>query len=288
MKRLMTILAFTAGCGASQAGQPSSVTPTAGEPSATAAPPPAAGGTAGGAAPVVHLANVEASPAIKAVLDAPDRADKDRALDAGRRPAELLTFAGIAPGMHVAELGAGSGYTSELLSRTVGPSGVVYAQNNKWILERFADKPLAERLAKPALKNVLRADREFDDPLPPEAKNLDAVFSVLFYHDTVWLGVDRDKMNRAVFAALKPGGEYVIVDHSAKEGSGIGDVKTLHRIDERAVVEEVERAGFHLTAIGDFLRNSADTRDWNDSPMAAADRRGKSDRFVLRFARPSS
>jgi predicted methyltransferase len=141
-------------------------------------------------------------------------------------------------------------------------------------------------LAKPALKNVVRVDREFEDPLPADAKNLDAVFVVLFYHDTVWMGADRDKMNRAVFAALKPGGRYIVVDHSAKDGSGVNDVKSLHRIEERVVVDEVTRAGFHLAAVGDFLRNPSDMRDWNDSPMAVADRRGKSDRFVLKFDEP--
>ncbi len=187
--------------------------------------------------------------------------------------------------MHVAELFAGTGYTSEVLARAVGPSGVVYAENNKFVLDRFAAKPWGERLAKPVMKNVVRADRELDDPLPPEAKNLDAVFFVLSYHDSVWMGTDREKMNKAILAALKPGGEYVIVDHSAKDGAGLADVKTLHRIEKGAVVAEVTRAGFKLSKEGDFLRNPSDAHDWNDSPMVAADRRGKSDRFVLAFVR---
>ncbi len=110
--------------------------------------------------------------------------------------------------------------------------------------------------------------------------------SVLFYHDTVWLGTDRDKMNKAVLAALKPGGEYVIVDHSAADGHGTADVKTLHRIEEAAVTQEVERAGFRSAGNAAFLRNPDDARDWNDAPNAAGDRRGKSDRFVLKFVRP--
>ena len=91
----------------------------------------------------------------------------------------------------------------------------------------------------------------------------------LLYHDTVWMGVDRDKMNKAVFDALRHGGQYVVVDHSAPEGSGTEDVKTTHRIDELFVIRDVERAGFHHVATGDFLRNPADTRDWNDSPREA-------------------
>ncbi len=252
----------------------------------SAAPAVPAASTTPAAAAAVAPAATDVPPALRAIVAAPDRDDKDRALDAGRHPAELLAFAGILPGMHVAELGAGGGYTTELLARAVGPTGVVYAENNKFILERFAEKPWSSRLTKPVMKNVVRVDREFDDPLPPEAKGLDAVFDVLFYHDTVWMGTDRAKMNQAVFAALKPGGAYVIVDHSGKDGSGLNDVKTTHRIDERAVKDEVTKAGFRLAGEADFLRNPGDTRDWNDAPGAAAERRGTSDRFVLKFVRP--
>jgi predicted methyltransferase len=151
---------------------------------------------------------------------------------------------------------------------------------------KFAEKSWGERLKKAAMKNVVRVDKEFDAPLPPEAKNLDAVVISLLYHDTVWMGVDRDKMNKAVFDSLRHGGEYVVIDHSAPEGSGTEDVKTTHRIDELFVLRDVERAGFHHVATGDFLRNPADTRDWNDSPREAGERRGTSDRFVLRFIKP--
>jgi predicted methyltransferase len=222
------------------------------------------------------------------VVDAPDRSPADRALDQGRHPAELLAFLRIAPGMRVAELGAGGGYTTELLARGVAPSGVVFGQNTPFILTRFAEEPWSARLATPAMHGVVRVDREFDAPLPPEAHDLDAVVIVLFYHDTVWQGVDRPAMNRAVFQALRPGGVYLIVDHSARPGSGTADVQTLHRIDEQVVRDEVTAAGFDLVAEASFLRNPSDARDWNDSPRAAADRRGTSDRFVLKFVKPAS
>ncbi len=225
--------------------------------------------------------------AIQAIVDAADRSDADRKLDAGRHPAETLAFFGVAPGMKVAELGAGGGYTAELLVRAVGPTGVVYGQNNRFFLEKFAEKPWSERLAKPVMKGVIRVDREFDDPLPPEAKDLDAVFLVLLYHDTVWLKTDREKMNRAVFAALKPGGVFAIIDHSGRPGTGTTEAQTFHRIEEKVVREEAERAGFKLGAEASFLRNPADTRDWNDAPSAAADRRGTSDRFVLKLVKPA-
>jgi predicted methyltransferase len=217
---------------------------------------------------------------------AADRSEADRALDAGRQPAEMLAFFGIGPGMRVAEIGAGTGYTTELLARAVGPTGRVYGQNPKFILERFAEKPWSERLAKPVNARVVRVDREFDDPLPPEAKDLDAVLSVLIYHDTVWLETDRARMNAAIFAALKSGGIYGVVDHSARPGAGTSEVRTLHRIEESAVVREIEQAGFELAAAAEFLRNPDDARDWNDAPNAAGERRGTSDRFVLKFRKP--
>jgi predicted methyltransferase len=221
----------------------------------------------------------------QATVDAPDRTDADRQLDGGRHPGELLTFLGLVPGMRVAEIAAGAGYTTELFARTVGPKGRVWAENPPAFL-KFVGPAFKERLAGPALKNVVQADRPLESPLPPEAKNLDAVVSVLVYHDTVWLGVDRDKMNKAAFDALKKGGQYVIVDHSAAPGHGVDDVKTLHRIEEASVTREVLRAGFQAAGSANFLRNPEDGRDWNDAPNAAADRRGTSDRFVLKFVRP--
>jgi predicted methyltransferase len=228
---------------------------------------------------------VVASPQARAIVDAPDRTDGDRELDAGRHPAQLLTFLGVGPGMRVGELVAGAGYTAELLARAVAPGGTVYAENPKFILDR-AEPLWGERLARPANKPIVRVDRELNDPLPPEAKDLDLVVINLVYHDTVWLGVDRNKMNRAVFSALRSGGTYAVIDHSAPPGTGFADVQTLHRIDEDAVRHELERGGFILRSAASFLRNPSDARDWNDSPGAAAERRGTSDRFALLFVKP--
>jgi predicted methyltransferase len=225
-------------------------------------------------------------PWIVAAVDAPSRSEADRAIDAGRKPGETLAFFRVRPGMKVAELGVGGGYTSELLARAVGRSGHVYGQNSQFLLERFAEKPWSERLAKPELANVTRLDAPFDAPFPGDLNDLDLVVNVLFYHDTYWQEVDRAAMNAAVYAALRPGGLYGIVDHSARAGDGATAVKTFHRIEEHLVREEIEAAGFTLIAEADFLRNPADTRDWNDAPSAAGDRRGTSDRFVLLFAKP--
>jgi predicted methyltransferase len=220
------------------------------------------------------------------VVDAADRSAEDRALDAGRKPKELLAFLGVTRGMKVGEIAAGTGYTTELLARAVGPEGKVYAENNRFVVEKFADKPWAARLAKPVNANVVRVDRELDAPFPPEVKDLDVVVDVLFYHDTVWMKTDRAAMNRAIFAALKPGGAYVIVDHSGRAGTGTTETDTLHRIEEKVVRDEVKAAGFVFEREGTFLKNAEDARDWNASPRAAADKRGTSDRFVLRFTKP--
>jgi predicted methyltransferase len=230
-------------------------------------------------------APIFASPEARAIVDAPDRSPEDRALDTGRRPAELLAFLRVRPGMRVGELVAGAGYTAELLARAVGPTGVVYAENPKVILANSGDL-WTQRLARPAAKHIVRLDREIDDPFPPEARDLDLVVINLVYHDTVWLGVDRDQMNRAVFAALRHGGHYAVLDHAARPGAGLADVQTLHRIDEAVVRDEVMRAGFVLANKDSFLRNPSDARDWNDSPAAAEGRRGTSDRFAFLFEKP--
>jgi predicted methyltransferase len=237
-------------------------------------------------ATVQHIKNPGVTPYIRRVVFESGRPGADRTLDAGRHPDELLAFFEIAPGMRLGEIGAGGGYTTELVARAIGDSGRVFAQNNRVVLQKFAALPWSERLRGAAMRNVVRVDRELDDPFPPEARDLDAVYNVLFYHDTVWMGADRERMNRAIFAALRPGGFYYVVDHAARAGSGTAAAQTLHRIDEAFVIAEIERAGFRLQAVGDFLRNPADTHDWNASPRTAGERRGTSDRFALRFVKP--
>jgi predicted methyltransferase len=257
-------------------------------PSAT----PASASTAQASAPApgptpTPIARPSVPPDIEKIIAASDRSDPDRALDAGRHPGELLAFLALAQGARVEEIGAGTGYTTELLTRAVGPKGKVYGQNSPGFL-KFVGKAWGERLQRAPMKGVVRVDREFDAPFPPDAKDLDAVVNVLTYHDTTWLGVDRDKMNKAVFDALKSGGEYVIVDHAASDGHGVGDSQTLHRIEKKTVVEEIERAGFKTAGEGDFLRNPGDSHDWNAAPGASGDKRGTSDRFVLKFVKPAA
>jgi predicted methyltransferase len=222
-------------------------------------------------------------PDYAAIVAAADRDPADRANDTSRKPAAMLAFLDVRPGQRVAELGAGDGYTSELLARAVGPDGTVYGQNNRYIIQEFSGKPWTERLKKPVMKNVVRLDREFDAPFPKDVRDLDLVAIVLMYHDTYWMKANRRKMNAAVFKALRRGGTYVVIDHSAAAGHGAKDVESLHRVDEALVRKEVLAAGFKVAAGSDFLRNPADQRDWTVFDKA---RRGTTDRFALKFVKP--
>ena len=223
------------------------------------------------------------------IVDSPDRSEADLKLDPGRHPKEMLRFLGVRSGMKVLDLGAGTGYTTELIARAVTPGGVVYMQNDPtWI--PFLKDALAERFTHPAMQDVVRADVPFQDPVPPDARDLDLAVMNVIYHDIVNMPVDRSRMNKAISDALRPGGAYVVIDSSAKDGTGLAETKTLHRIDESVVRDEVQSAGFRLESESEFLRNPADARDWNASPKAAekAGKRGTSDRFALRFVKPAA
>ncbi len=205
----------------------------------------------------------------KAILANPERPANERALDAERKPAEVLSFYGVKPGDKVADLMAARGYYTVILSQVVGANGVVYAVNPKY------RKDLEDRLKNPAYANVKR----LDSLTLPSDGSLDFVLIHLNYHD-VPPGT-RAAVNKTVFAALKPGGVYGIVDHSAKDGSGGEFTQTLHRIDKALVVKEVTGAGFSLAKEGDMLRRPDDTRDFSVLKV-----RGKDDRFVLAFEKP--
>jgi predicted methyltransferase len=208
------------------------------------------------------------------VIDSPVRTDQDRRMDAARHPAEFIPFTGVQPGMQVLDVSAGGGYTSQLMALSVGPGGMVWAQRET------AGAALTKRLADQPQGNLVVVLRPFENPVPEGAPPLDLVTLVLNYHDITYLPVDRAKMNARIFAALKPGGHYVVVDHSAKAGADISSGKTLHRIDQAIVVAEVTRAGFVLEAQGDFLRDPADTLD-----VSSGDSKIPTDKFVLRFVK---
>jgi predicted methyltransferase len=223
------------------------------------------------------------SPArIAEIVASPDRSSADRGNDLRRKPAEMLGFIGVRPGMVALDLSAGGGYTTELLARAAGPTGRVYAQS----LPR-ADRPappaLVARASNPQAGHIVVVVQRFETPIPPEvgANGLDLVTLMFNYHDLGHMGVDRAQMNRAVFAALKPGGVFVVADHSGRPGTGISEAGTLHRIEEAFLRAEVESAGFRVLASGDFLRNPGDPRD-RETP----DPPQPKDEFVIKFVKP--
>jgi predicted methyltransferase len=220
----------------------------------------------------------QTGPDYAALMAAPDRSDADRAADKRRDPVPFLAFAGLRPAMKVLDMGAG--YSTELVARVIGPTGIVYGQNPPDNFER-ARNALAARTATPAMKNSRALVRPYDDPAPADMHDLDMITYLFFYHDTTYLNVDRAQMNRKLFDALKPGGTLVIADHSAKAGSDASVGKTLHRIDESMLRREVEAAGFKLVAEGNFWRNPGDPRDFSTQQPT-----GSIDNFVLKFQKP--
>jgi predicted methyltransferase len=225
-------------------------------------------------------ARAQAAADYAALLAAPDRSEADRTADKRRDPAPFLAFAAPRAGMKVLDMGAGGGYSSELMARAVAPNGTVFAQNPPDLGER-AKGAFDTRMATPAMKNAVAVSAPFDDPVPSGVADFDLITFLFYYHDTAYMTVDRAQMNRKLFAALKPGGILVIADHAALPGQGISVVKTLHRIEESTLRQELEAAGFKLVATGDFWRNAADTHDFpsftRDKPV---------DNFVLKFQKP--
>ena len=214
-----------------------------------------------------------------AVAD-PKRPAEEVARDPLRHPAEILAFAQVAPGDKVADIRPGAGYFTRLFSDVVGPNGRVYAFVPNRTMAR--ENPTADLLVA-AYSNVTRVNGLLDAMTYPEL--LDMVFMSQEYHDFHIPGFDTDvaKMNAAVFAALKPGGRYVVIDHQAAPGAGISAVQTLHRIEGDYLKREVEAAGFVFEGESAVVANPADDHSLNvfDEKI-----RGRTDQFVYRFRKP--
>jgi predicted methyltransferase len=221
------------------------------------------------------------APDYEAIVASDDRSEGDRKADQRRQPAKLLAFTGVRGGMKVLDMEANAGYSTELLARAVGPTGEVYAQDTAAIIERFVKDRFDIRAQKPVMKNVVHVIRDFGDPIPPEVSGFDLITFFFAYHDVTYMEVDRATMNRKMFEALKPGGLLVIADHSARPGDGTSVGKTLHRIEESTVRQEIEAAGFKFVAAADFLRNPEDPRDTAVFRPAIP-----VDEFVLKYQKP--
>lgn len=210
------------------------------------------------------------------------QADRDR--DALRRPAEILAFAQIEPGDRVGEIFPGGGYFTRLFAVAVGEEGRVYPTIRPDGVAGEYETPILPVAAE--YPNAVMARTPYDALAYPEP--LDVVFTAQNYHDmplTAYNLGDRAAMNRTAFAALKPGGLYIVIDHSAVAGAPVetNAETALHRIDEATLRSEVEAAGFVFDGDSDVLRNPADTRATNVFDPAI---RGRTDQFVLRFRKP--
>lgn len=234
---------------------------------------------------------------IAAIVNSPDRTAADRENDKRRKPDQILGFIDLRPGMTALDVVAGGGYTTELLARGIGPTGRVFAQAQPRDPNRqvpagarppgagVLDRQARLAAAKVAAAPIALVLQRLVDPVPPELAQgkLDVVTLMFNYHDLGALGEGRAQMNRAIFAALKPGGVYIVADHSGRPGTGISESTTLHRIEEAFLRGEVEAAGFKLLASGAFLRNPADPRD-KETPEPPMPK----DEFILKFVKPGA
>lgn len=223
---------------------------------------------------------------LRARLDDPSRPAEDKARDAGRRPAEVLTFLGIADGMAVIDVIAAGGWYTEVLARAVGPAGRVVAQNPPRVLE-FRDganeKAISARLADNRLPNVTRLNKDLSE-LGPDDGQFDAALTALNFHDIYRNGGSEAAVGalQAVSSVLKPGGVFGIIDHV---GVADADNASLHRIEKSLAIEAATAAGFIVEDESDLLANDTD----DHSQMVFADGvRGNTDRFLLKLRKPAS
>ena len=216
------------------------------------------------------------------------RSADDLKRDAIDHPAEVLRLSGIGPGMRVADVLAAGGYYSELLSYIVGSRGQVLMLNNR-ATDIWSDYYYEKRLANRRLPNVRHQTIDLEH-LPLESASLDAEIFIKDYHDLYWVDDDRNspwprninpgKVLDEMARLLKPGGILLLVDHSAKPGTGSADAGRLHRIDEAFARADFEKHGFEFVAASDVLRRPDDARDQISYKPPAL---GKTDRFVMVF-----
>lgn len=229
-----------------------------------------------------------------AVADA-SRPDRDTARDANRKPADVLTFAGVKPGDQVGELMPGGGYYTRLLCKVAGDKGHVYTMAVTPTVKMDRPPPdMANGMAagmgaasSEAPRGTPCANVTADAKSAAELKlpgNLDLVWTSENYHDfnnAMFGKPDMVAFNKVVFAALKPGGVYVVEDHAAQTGSGTRDTETLHRIDPEQVKKDATAAGFVFDGSSDLLKNADDAHTDKVFQM-----NGKSDKFLFKFRKP--
>jgi predicted methyltransferase len=219
-----------------------------------------------------------------AVLHDATRPPEDKARDADRKPAEMLSFANVQAGQTVVDFFPGKGYFTRVFSTAVGSKGAVYAVHPQVLLDKLNGKPLPPPVSgetgRGNVHEIVASATSLK--LPVKA---DLVFTAQNYHDIrIWGGAEGTaQLNKAVFEALKPGGLYVVLDHAGVAGLDEAGMNKLHRIDEELVKKEVLAAGFVLDHESPLLRNPADTRTTSVFDPSI---RGKTDQFILRFHKP--
>jgi len=230
------------------------------------------------------IADVWTSEDLSAALGSGSRSEADVARDGGRKPAEVVVFAGVEPGITVLDVMAGSGYYSEIFSIAVGPEGKVYAQNPQWMLEFMkgvVDRAISERLKDDRLPNVSRIDGDIDAGGLAD-NSVDVAFTALNFHDVYYdygeaaaLAVLAD-----VHRVLKPGGLLLIIDHNGPDNLDGEQLKQLHRMPEALTKEVVAKTDFEAAAESDLLRNPDDDLT---KIVFAKGARGATDRYVLLY-----
>ncbi|MGZ6015247.1 MAG: class I SAM-dependent methyltransferase [Phenylobacterium sp.] len=232
---------------------------------------------------VASGAAMAAAPAfIAQALSDPARPKDDVAADAIRDPADTLVFAGVKPGMTVAELFPGGGYFTRMLSDIVGPKGRVFAiENAGWKGAAKADQAMIESLPQ---KNVELQVQPFGQMAIPQP--VDLFWITQNYHDlkiAKYGAVDMGAFNAGVFKALKPGGVYLVIDHQANPGTTLAQIADLHRVEKAQVIAEVSAAGFKLAGEGKFLNRPGDD---HTKPIFDKSIQGKTDQYALKFVKP--
>jgi predicted methyltransferase len=215
---------------------------------------------------------------IRAAIESAERSDEQRERDVNRKPAEILTLAGIEPGDSIIEFAAFGHYYSTLLTAAVGSQGHVDMYDLPYT-ERFGGE--AARAFEAAHPNSSYHQADYNETEFP--RGVDAVFNILYYHDLQPNNVDTAALNAKLYAALRPGGVYVIVDHKAEDGSGWRDADTIHRMGVETIKQEVTAAGFELQTDSDLLAHPEDDRK---QMVFAPGTRGGTDRAVFVFRKP--
>ncbi len=224
------------------------------------------------------------------------RPPADTAVDAERKPAQLLAFAGIKPGDRIADLMPGKGYFTRLFSALVGPQGHVYAVVPAVLADHDAKRvdPIKEIMSATGDNNISMLVDPYDRIDAPGS--LDVVWTSLNYHD-VYGGVGpfavesltgqdaAEQLDVAAFKALKAGGIFIVIDHAAKDGDDGSAAKALHRMNRDIVISQAKAAGFQLMGQSDVLRNVEDPRD---KSIFSPEIRGHTDKFVFKFIKPGA